>query len=160
MTTPIKHATADFLAQKRIAVAGVSREDGGQHGGNVVYQRLRDRGYSVFPVNPNADEVEGDKCYRDIASIPNGVDAVVIATNPADSVAVMQECVDAGITRVWMHRSFGTGSVSDEATKLGQDNGVTVIAGGCPLMFPPTNDVGHNIMRVMLNIGGKVPKSA
>ena len=160
MTTPIKHATADFLAQKRIAVAGVSREDGGQHGGNVVYLRLRDRGYTVFPVNPNADEVEGDPCYRDIASIPDGVDAVVIATNPADSVAVMQECVDAGVTRVWMHRSFGTGSVSNEATKLGQDNGVTVIAGGCPLMYPPTNDVGHNIMRVMLNIGGKIPKEA
>ena len=160
MPTPIKQAAADFLAQERIAVAGVSREDGGQHGGNVVYQRLRERGYNVFAVNPNADEVEGDPCYHDIASIPDGVDAVVIATNPDESAAVMQDCVDAGITRVWMHRSFGTGSVSEDATKLGRDNGITVIAGGCPLMFPPTNDVGHNVMRVMLNIGGKIPKEA
>ena len=160
MTTPIKQATANFLAQKRIAVAGVSREKGGAHGGNVVYGRLKERGYEVFPVNPNADEVEGDPCFHDIASIPDGVGAVVIATNPSDSPAVMQDCIDAGITHVWMHRSFGQGSVSDEATKLGRDAGVTVIAGGCPLMYAPTNDVGHNIMRVMLNIGGKIPKEA
>lgn len=160
MSTPIKQAAEDFLARRRIAVAGVSREQGGAHGGNVVYGRLKERGYEVFAVNPSADEVEGDPCFHDIASIPDGVDAVVIATNPADAPSVMRDCIDAGVTRVWMHRSFGQGSVSDEATKLGREAGITVIAGGCPLMFPPTNDVGHNIMRVMLNIGGKIPKEA
>ena len=78
----IKEAAAEFLANKRIAVTGVSRhpED---HGGNVVYKRLRERGYEVFAVNPNADEVEGDACYHDPTSIPDGVDAVVIATRPS-----------------------------------------------------------------------------
>ena len=76
----IEAAIDDFLAQKRIAVAGVSREPGGKHGGNIVYQRFKERGYEVFAVNPNADTVEGDPCYRSLAAIPGGVDAVVIAT--------------------------------------------------------------------------------
>ena len=79
--TTIKQAASEFLANKRIAVTGVSRKPA-SHGSNVVYQRLRDRGYEVFAVNPNADEVEGDTCYQDLKSIPGGVDAVVIATSP------------------------------------------------------------------------------
>ena len=135
-------AVNDFLAQRRIAVAGVSRQAAG-HGGNVVYNRLRDRGYEVFAVNPNADTVEGDACYRDLASIPGGVDAVVIATSPAAAESVVADCARLGIRRVWMHRSFGGGSVSDAAADAGRKAGLTVIAGGCPLMFAPTADFGH-----------------
>ena len=80
--TTIDEAARDFLEQKRIAVAGVSRQPSG-HGANPVFRRLRERGYEVFAVNPNADTVEGDPCFRDLRSIPGGVDAVVIATTPA-----------------------------------------------------------------------------
>jgi CoA binding domain len=72
----IKDAAIDFLDRKRVAVTGVSRHPG-NHGSNVVYRRLRDRGYEVFAVNPNAGEVEGDTCYPDLASVPGGVDWVV-----------------------------------------------------------------------------------
>ena len=89
-------AIDDFLAQKRIAVAGVSREAGGKHGGNVIYQRLRERGYQVFAVNPNADTVEGDPCYRSLAAIPGGVDAVVIATTPSVAPSVVAGVPGAG----------------------------------------------------------------
>ena len=156
----MQQAAADFLAQKRIAVAGVSRSTGGEHGGNVVYKRLRERGYEVFAVNPNADEVEGDPCYHDLSSVPDGVDAVVIATHPDQAETVMNECAELGITRVWMHRSFGTGSVSETAAELGRRQGLTVIAGGCPLMYPPTSDFGHRAMRWMLNLSGRIPKQA
>jgi uncharacterized protein len=152
----VSDAVTDFLAQKRIAVAGVSRQAAG-HGGNVVYQRLRSRGYEVFAVNPNADRVEGDPCYRDLASIPGGVDAVVIATAPAAAGIVVAECEKLGIRRVWMHRSFGAGSVSDAATEAGRKAGMTVIAGGCPLMFDPTADFGHKCMRWMLGLTGGAP---
>ncbi len=149
-------AVKDFLAQRRIAVAGVSRRDVG-HGGNVVYKRLRDRGYQVFAVNPNAGEVEGDRCYRDLASIPDGVEAVVIATAAAESEAVVRECTRLGIKRAWLHRSFGTGSVSDAAVAFGRQSGMTVIAGGCPLMYDPTADFGHKCMRWIVGIAGKAP---
>jgi hypothetical protein len=68
----VKQAAAEFLAHKRVAVTGVSRTPQG-HGSNVVYQRLRQRGYEVFAVNPEADRVEGDTCYPDLSSISGGV---------------------------------------------------------------------------------------
>jgi predicted CoA-binding protein len=153
-------AIDDFLAQKRIAVAGVSREPGGKHGGNIIYKRLKDRGYEVFAVNPNSDTVEGDPCFRDLASIPGGVDAVVIATTPAVAPSVVRECEALGITRVWMHRSFGAGSVSKEAHELCRQHGIASIAGGCPLMYGPTSDGGHRVMKVFAGLFGQLPKEA
>jgi predicted CoA-binding protein len=153
----IKEAASEFLSHKRIAVAGVSRNPQG-HGSNIVYQRLRERGYEVFAVNPNADEIEGDPCFHDLKSIPDGVDGVVIGTKPETATSIMQECVELGITRVWMHRAFGDGSVSEPATEYGRSHGVTVIDGGCPLMFSPTDDFGHRCMRPFLTLTGKVPR--
>jgi predicted CoA-binding protein len=152
----MKEATSDFLAQRRIAVAGVSRT-AGSHGGNVIYKRLRDRGYQVFAVNPNTDTVEGDACYRDLASIPGGVDGVVIATNPNETGSVVADCERLGIKRVWMHRSFAGGSVSDAAVDAGRKAGMTVIAGACPLMFDPTADFGHKCMRFMIGLTKAAP---
>lgn len=154
----MKDATAAFLATKRIAVTGVSRNPKG-HGSNVVYQRLRDRGYEVFAVNPNADEVEGDPCYHDLKSIPGGVDSVVIGTRPSTALSTVEECAELGIGYVWMHRGFGGGSVSPEAADYGRQHGITVIDGGCPLMFDPTADFGHKIMKIMLSPTKNVPKS-
>ena len=65
----IKKAAAEFLATKRVAVTGVSRKAEG-HGSNVVYKRLRERGYEVFAVNPNTETVEGDTAFPDLKSIP------------------------------------------------------------------------------------------
>jgi predicted CoA-binding protein len=155
----IKEAAAEFLAKRRIAVTGVSRTPQG-HGGNVVYQRLRQRGYQVFAVNPNADEVEGDRCYHDLKSIPGGVEAVVIGTRPEIAQDTMRECAELGIQNVWMHRAFGAGSVSAPAARYGRQRGIRVIDGGCPLMFDPTADPGHKVMRVVCTLTGKVPRQA
>ena len=151
----IKDAAAEFLADKRVAVTGVSRTPK-THGSNNVYRRLRERGYQVFAVNPNTDEVEGDRCYQDLKSIPGGVDAVVIGTRPQIAEATMRECAALGIKQVWMHRGPGAGSVSDAATSYGRAHGITVIDGGCPLMFGPTADLGHKIMRLVY--AGHVPQ--
>ncbi len=153
----IKEAAAQFLDSKRIAVTGVSRNPQG-HGANVVYQRLRQRGYEVFAVNPNAEQVEGDACYHDLQSIPGGVDAVMIGTRPEMAEETMRECAELGVTKVWMHRSVGGGSVSDAATVYGRDHGITVIDGGCPLMFGRAADFGHKAMRFVFTMTGKVPK--
>ena len=152
----VKDAASKFLSYKRIAVTGVSRKPR-EHGSNTVFKRLRDRGYEVFAVNPNADTVEGARCYHDLRSIPGGVDAVVIATAPDKAEGTMRECVELGITQVWMHRGYGQGSVSAAATAYGRQRGITVIDGGCPLMFDPIADVGHKIMRLVF--GGCVPKT-
>jgi len=154
----VKEAASDFLARRRIAVTGVSRTPSG-HGSNSVYKRLRSRGYEVFAVNPNADTVEGDRAYPTVGAIPGGVEAVVIGTDPDRAEATVQECADLGIRHVWMHRSFGTGSVCESATLLGRRNGITVIDGGCPLMFDPTADGAHKVMRAIFTLTGKVPRT-
>ena len=147
---------SDFLDQKRVAIAGVSRTPG-THGGNGVYKRLRERGYETFAVNPNADVVEGDRCYPDLRSIPGGVDAVVIATAPRHADAIAAQCAELGIRRVWMHRGPGASSVSPAAVRFCEENGISVIAGGCPLMYGKTSDVAHRCMRWVLERTGAVP---
>ncbi len=156
--TTIADAAAEFLSHERIAVAGVSR-NGGAHSGNAVYLRLRDRGYTVFAVNPNAETLEGDTAYPDLTSIPGGVDVVVVATAPAVSRSVVEECARLGITRVWMHRAFGAGSVTDDAVDLARKSGMTVIPGGCPLMFGKASDGGHRFMCSLLKFTGAVPRN-
>ncbi|MDE3113464.1 MAG: CoA-binding protein [Chloroflexota bacterium] len=146
----------DFLSHPRIAVIGVSRAAKG-HGANAVYQRLRSHGYSVFAVNPNAETVEGDACYRDLASIPSGVDGVVIGTAPGRAEAIARECYALGIKRVWMHRGPVPGSVSPGAVEFCRSKGMSVIAGGCPLMYAPIGDLGHRCMRWFLERSGSVP---
>ena len=151
----IEEAASAFLANKRVAVTGVSRKPK-THGSNNVYKRFRARGYEVFAVNPNATEVEGDRSYRDLRSIPGGVEAVVIGTRPERAEDTMRECAELGIKQVWMHRGPGAGSVSDAATAYGRRQGITVIDGGCPCMFGPTADFGHRLMRLVY--ARKVPK--
>ena len=153
----IKEAASEFLASKRVAVTGVSRHPKG-HGSNIVYQRLRERGYEVFAVNPNTDQVEGDRCYPDLGSIPGGVDAVVIATRPEVAEETMRECADLDVKHVWMHRGPGPGSVSKAAAEFGRAHGIAVIDGGCPCMFAPTADFGHKAMRVVFTLTGNIPR--
>ena len=154
---PIKEAASEFLSKKRVAVTGVSRTPK-SHGSNNVYRRLRDRGYDVYAVNPNAEEVEGDRCYKDLRSIPGGVEAVVIGTRPEIAEDTVHECTELGIKHVWMHWGAGGSSVSKTATDYGRRHGITVIDGGCPLMFGPTADFGHRVLRRVL--AGHVPKEA
>ena len=151
----IQEAADAFLAKKRVAVTGVSRTPK-THGSNNVYRRLRDRGYEVFAVNPNTKQVEGDPSYPDLKSIPGGVDAVVIGTRPEIAEQTVHECADLGIKHVWMHRGPGGGSVCANATAYGREHGITVIDGGCPLMFGPTADFGHKLMRLLYS--SRVPK--
>ena len=151
----VNEAASAFLASRRVAVTGVSRTPK-THGSNTVYLRLRDRGYDVFAVNPNANEVEGDPCYKDLRSIPGGVDAVVIGTRPELAEGTMRECAELGIKQVWMHRGPGAGSVSDAATAYGRQHGIAVIDGGCPLWFAPVSDFGHKITRLVY--AGHMPK--
>jgi hypothetical protein len=151
----IKEATSAFLANKRIAVTGVSRTPK-THGSNNVYRRLKDRGYEVFAVNPNTATVEGDTSYPDLKSIPGGVEGVVIGTRPEIAEDTVRECAELGIKHVWMHRGPGAGSVSPAATAYGRAHGITVIDGGCPCMFGPTADFGHKVMRLFMS--SHVPK--
>ena len=120
---------------------------------------MKDCGYEVFPINPNADKVEGVRCYANVAAIPGDLDGVVIATHPAVSAEVVRQCNERGVTHVWFHRSFGNGSVSAEALRECEHLGIKCIVGGCPLMFCEPVDIGHKCMRWWLQRRGRVPKA-
>jgi len=153
--TAIPQSVSDFLAQRRFAVAGVSREPG--QAANAVYRKLRDAGYEVFPVNPQASEVEGVRCYAGLDSVPGPLDGVVVATHPGVSIEVVRQCAALGVPRVWLHRSFGEGSVSAEAVRECEARGIRCIVGGCPLMYCHPIDPGHRCMRWLLRWRGRLP---
>lgn len=146
----------EFLAQKNIAVVGVSRTE--KDAANGIYTALRGKGYHVFAVNPKADTVEGDKCYHNLKEIPEKLDAVMIVTRPEVAVEVVHECAEVGVPRVWMHKNalFGEArsSVSEEAVAYCKEHDISVIDGGCPMMFM---DFPHKCMRWMLGVMGKLP---
>lgn len=145
-----------FLAGRRIAVAGVARD--GKLPANAIFRRLRDEGYDVLAVNPNADTVEGVPAHPSVGAIPGGVDGVVVATHPDVAEDVVRDAAVAGVPRVWFHRSFGTGSVAPGALAACDELGVEAIEGGCPLMFLGTVDPVHACMRWFLQRSGKVPR--
>jgi predicted CoA-binding protein len=153
----MKQAADEFLACHRIAVTGVSRTPTG-HGANTVYTRLLERGYEAIPVNPNASEIDGRPCYPSLGAIPDGVDAVVIATAPVHAMGTMIQAVKLGVRLVWMHRAMDAGSVSVDAGNYGREHGVRIIEGGCPLMFDPVADRGHKVICLLSKLSGRTPK--
>jgi predicted CoA-binding protein len=154
--TTLREAAEQF-SQKRIAVAGVSRDS--KQPANLIYRRLRDSDHHVFPVNPNAEEVEGEHCFSSVTAIPDGVDGVVIVTPAKNSLAVAEDCARAGVPRVWLHRGIGPGSSSAETVEFCHEHGISVIPAGCPCMFGTTADPGHKCMRAMLRLTGKLPRN-
>jgi uncharacterized protein len=148
----------DFLGQKRIAVAGVSRNKSHHPAANLIYRRLKTTGHDVFAVNPHMQTFDGDRCYPDVSSIPGGVDGVVIVTRPDVTERVVHQCSDAGVRRVWMHQSLAKGSsVSPAAVEYCRQNDISVIAGACPMMYGAGVDFGHTCMRWILKLTGGLP---
>jgi predicted CoA-binding protein len=151
----LRQKVDDFLAQDCIAVAGVSRSGG--EAANLIYRKLKASGHRVFPINPRAGEVEGARCYASLKDVPEAVGGVVVCTPPAEAEALVRQCTELGVRRVWMHRAFGAGSVSPRAVELARAEGLSVIAGGCPMMFVEPVDVGHKCIRFVLRWTGGLP---
>jgi uncharacterized protein len=147
---------AEFLSKKRIAIVGVSRNF--QQPANAIYRKLKGAGYQVYAINPNAERVEGDTCYPDLHSVPEPVEAVMIVTHPDMAAKVVRECVDLGIRYVWLHRSFGQGSVSEEAVDECERHNINCLVGGCPMMYCQPVDFGHRCMKWVLKIQSRLPR--
>jgi predicted CoA-binding protein len=148
----------DFLAQKRIAVVGVSRRP--KDFSRALFRELQRRGYDAVPVHPDAEEIEDAPCFANIQDVDPPVDAVLFMTPPAVTESLVQDCADAGIKRVWMYRGGGTGAVAPAAVKFCESRGIAVIAGECPFMFLPQTGLVHRIHGLVRKITGSYPKSS
>ena len=155
----IDNLVKDFLAQKKIAVVGVS--DKRETGCNLAYTKFKENGYQVFAVNPRISTFNGDACYPDLKSLPEKPDAVFLLTNPKVTDQIIQQCVDLGIKHVWMHCMMGTKpglaasmtSVSQSAVEVCKANGIEVIPGSCPNQYL-NPDGGHKFMRGLWSLLG------
>ena len=157
----LKTLVQDFLAQKRIAIVGVS--DKRDTGSNANYRKFKKAGYQVYAINPRIRTFDGDPCYPDLRSLPEKPDGVFILAKPAVTEQVVRECVDLGIRRVWMHCLMGTKpglaadmtSVSSAALELCRKNNIAVIPGSCPMQFLAP-DIGHRMMRGLFGLMGNL----
>lgn len=142
----------DFLAQKRIACVGVSRDS--KQFANAVYSALKDRDYQVYPVNPKADTLAGDRCYPSVKALPQPVDGAMVMLKGEAALGVIRECDEAGINRVWLIKE----AVTPEALSYCKDHGMTVVDGECPMMFATPVGFGHACHRFFKQITGTMPK--
>ena len=155
----LDYLVQDFLAQKKIAVVGVS--DQRDTGCNLAYKKFKENGYQVYAVNPRISTYDGATCYPNLTSIPEKPDAVFTLTSPKVTEQIVQQCIDLGIKRIWMHCLMGTKpglaagmtSVSRGAVRLCREHGITVIPGGCPNQFLKP-DFGHALMRMLWHTFG------
>src|ERR1022692_370008 len=148
----------DFLAQKRIAMAGISR-DPKSFSANL-FEELCRRGYDVVPVNPNTAEVQGRRCFARVQDIQPPVEAALLMTSPGATEKVVHDCAEADIRRVWMYRAAGKGSVSAKAVEFCQEHGIDVVPGQCPFMFLPETAGFHRFHGFIRKITGRYPRHA
>ena len=147
-----KNIIDDFLAQKIIAVVGVSRKK--TKFGNIIYRELKQKGYQVYPINPNINLIEGNVCYPDLFSLPGKIDAVIINVPPAQTERVVKEANEAGIKKVWLQQ----GSQSDSAIKYCEENGIDCVSNECILMFVEPSAFIHRAHRWIWGVFGKLPQ--
>lgn len=146
----------DFLRQKRIAIAGVSRQH--RDFTRVMFNEFVRRGYDVVPVNPSAGEIDGRKCFARLQEINPPVDGVLVMTKPAAAEAVVNDCAEAGVKRVWLYRATGSGAVSRKAVEFCEARDINVIAGGCPFMFWPDSNFFHRLHGFLAKLMGSYPR--
>lgn len=148
----------DFLARKRIAMVGVSRDPKSLSA--QLFAEFTRRGYDMVPVNPKGGEVCGRTCFATVQQITPPVEAAILMTTPEATERVVHDCAEAGISRVWMFRGTGAGAVSARAVEFCRMHGIQVIAGECPFMFFPDTEFVHKVHGFMRKITGNYPHAA
>ena len=148
----LKSTVESFLSEKTLAVAGVSRQ--GKKFGNPVFDDLKKKGYTVYPINPNAEKIKDDTCYPGPAALPKGVGGLVIVAPPAQTESLVKEAFSAGIKKIWIQQ----GAESEAALRFCRDSNIETVSKECILMFVEPVDSIHKFHRFIWKIFGKLPK--
>ena len=145
-----KTTVDNFLKAESIAVYGVSRT--GKKFGNFAYRDLRKKGFKVYPIHPEADEVEGDRCFRQIKDIGEEVGAALIVLPASQTESVLPELASAGVRTVWIQQGAG----SEKAIQICETNGLDAVHGECILMYAKPSGF-HKVHRWLWKVLGKLP---
>lgn len=147
-----KRAIDEFLAQKSLALAGVSRS--GKGFGNMVRKELRSKGYDLRLIHPETDSIDGQACARNVKELSGKVGGLILVTPPTATLSLVREAAEAGIRRVWMQQ----GAESAEAIRFCEENGISAVHGQCILMYPEPAGFPHRFHRWLLRIFGRLPR--
>ena len=147
-----KTAVEEFLEMKNVAVVGVSRKN--SKFGNIIYKELKQKGFNVFGVNPNMDNIDGDRCYNNLRELDGKVESVINVVPPSQTEYVVKEANEIGVINIWMQQ----GSESEEAIRYCKENKINVIHKECILMFAEPVKSIHSFHRWIWKVIGKLPK--
>ena len=151
----VRQRIDDFLGQRRLAMAGVSRNP--KDFSRMLFREFRKRGYEMVPVHPVASEIEGLPCFRRFGEIEPPVDGVLLMTPASLTQSLVEECASARIPRVWMYRAVGRGAVDERAVTFCEQNGIEVIPGYCPFLFFEKTALIHRLHGALLRLTGRFP---
>ena len=153
---PQRELINKFLDLKRIAFVGISSNP--KDFRRMIYKELVKLNYEIIPVNPKIDEIDGVKAYPGVKDIDPTVEGVFVMTTADIAEQIVQECIEAEIKNVWLHKGVGKGSVNDKVLSICEENGIEVVPGYCPFMFLPESNFPHNIHRFIKKLKGSFPK--
>lgn len=141
-----------FLEPRKIAIAGASRNP--KKFGGAVLKELKEKGFTLYPVNPNADEIQGLKCYRTVLDLPDDVNQLFIVTPRQETKAVVDAAIQKEMKMIWIQQK----SETPEAVKAVEDAGIPVIYKKCIMMFADPVKGPHNFHRFFVKLFGGYPK--
>jgi predicted CoA-binding protein len=141
-----------FLQPKRFAIAGVSRDP--KKFGRMVFNDLKKYGYTLYPINPNLQELEGEKVYQTVGDLPGDVKHLLIATGKKDTDEVLRQAIKKGITHVWVQQM----SETPDTPKIAAESDVRLISKKCIYMFADPVKGIHNFHKCIMGVFGRLPK--
>ncbi len=142
----------DFLKQKSIAMFGVSRNS--NKFGSNCYKELKRKGYKLFPIHPEVETIQGERCYASLSALPDTVGGIFLSIPPLETEKVVKEIASSGIKRVWMQK----GAESEKAIDFCKANGISLVHGECILMYAEPLVFFHKAHRFFHKLLGKMPK--
>jgi len=143
-----------FSSEKNIAIIGVSRNEA--KWGNMLYDMLSKKGYTIFPVNPNMKEYKGNTCYASVKDLPAEVQNAIFTIPAKATEQVLKDITESSIKRVWLHKGGGQGASSEEAIQICNRSNIPVVYGLCPMMFFPDAGI-HKIHLFFKRLFGGMP---
>lgn len=141
-----------FLDSKKIAVAGVSRNE--KKFGQAAFRELEKRGYDVYPVNPNAEDILGKKCYTSVSELPSEINSLLVITPKTQTLGVLKDAVSRGIKNIWIQQI----SENPETIEYIKANNLNPVIKQCILMHAEPVKGFHKFHRMIYRIFGVLPK--
>lgn len=141
----------EFLDSQPIALVGVSRNP--KKFGYTAFKELKDKGMKIIPVNPNADEIMGEKSYSSVKMLPPEVQSIIVFTKKDQTASVIREAKEKGIKKIWIQQMAD----SKEALAELKDSGINYITGECILMHFKPHSI-HKFHGSLKKLFGRYPK--